>query len=91
MTQIRFPGNDFRHMESPLRLEADILGLEVIQGAVPEDINGSFYRVMPDRRWPSFIENDIFLNDDGMAMYFRFTNGRVDFRSRYVRTPRFEA
>lgn len=91
MAQVRFASNDFKHMEAPLRLEADIRGLEVIQGVVPEDIDGTFYRVMPDRRWPSFIEDDIFLNDDGMAMYFRFTDGRVDFRSRYVRTPRFEA
>lgn len=91
MAQIRFANNDYRHMEAPLRLEADIRGLEVIQGEVPAEINGSFFRVMPDRRWPSFIENDIFLNEDGMAMYFRFEDGRVDFRSRYVRTPRFEA
>lgn len=91
MTQVRFANNDFKHMEAPLRLEADIRGLEVIQGTVPEHINGSYFRVMGDRHWPSFIKDDIFLNEDGMAMYFRFTNGRVDFRSRYVRTPRFQA
>jgi carotenoid cleavage dioxygenase-like enzyme len=91
MSQIRFPHNDFKSIEAPLRLEADIRGLEVIQGVVPEEINGSYYRVMPDRRWPSFIKDDIFLNEDGMAMYFRFAAGQVDFRSRYVRTPRFQA
>jgi carotenoid cleavage dioxygenase len=76
--------------EAPMRVEADITGLEVVQGEVPEHLDGTYYRVVTDRSWPSKIPGDLFFNEDGMAMYFRFSKGRVDFRSRYVRTPRFE-
>lgn len=87
----RFPANDFQDFEAPMRVEADIAGLEVVQGEVPDHLSGTYYRVVCDRQWPSFMENDLFFNEDGMAMYFRFHKGRVDFRSRYVRTPRYEA
>lgn len=87
----RFPGNDFTDFEAPMRVEADIAGLEVIQGEVPEHLSGIYYRVVCDRQWPSPVEDDFFFNEDGMAMYFRFHKGRVDFRSRYVRTPRYQS
>jgi carotenoid cleavage dioxygenase-like enzyme len=78
--------------EAPMRVEADIAGLEVVQGEVPEHLSGTYYRVVTDRQWPPAVLPDVpTFNDDGMAMYFRFHGGRVDFRSRYVRTPRFEA
>jgi carotenoid cleavage dioxygenase len=92
MNAIRFPHNDFKSFEAPFRAEMDIRGLEVVQGKVPEHLDGGFYRLIGDRQWPSFVKNDIFmLNEDGMATCLRFHNGRVDFRSRYVRTPRFVA
>jgi carotenoid cleavage dioxygenase len=37
------------------------------------------------------VERDFYFNADGMVAMFRFENGYVDFRSRYVRTPRFAA
>lgn len=87
----RFPANDFTTFDAPMRVEADIAGLEVTQGEVPEQLSGTFYRVVADRQWPPRVDNDLWFNEDGMAMYFRFHKGRVDFRSRYVRTPRFDA
>ena len=36
-------------------------------------------------------ERDFYFNADGMVAMFRFENGYADFRSRYVRTPRFMA
>ncbi|WP_431817177.1 carotenoid oxygenase family protein [Gordonia jacobaea] len=78
--------------EAPMRLEADITDLECVQGEVPEHLDGSYYRVVVDRHYPSFIPNDLALfNSDGMVMSFTFRSGRVDFKSRYVRTPRFVA
>ncbi|MHA6631086.1 carotenoid oxygenase family protein [Pseudonocardia sichuanensis] len=75
-----------------MRVEADIAGLEVVQGQVPEHLIGTYYRVVPDRQWPSRVLPDVpSFNDDGMAMYFRFSGRRVDFRNRYVRTPRYKA
>ena len=41
----------------PCRMEGSISHLEV-HGTIPEDIDGTFYRVMPDPQLPPFIEND---------------------------------
>jgi carotenoid cleavage dioxygenase len=74
-----------------MRVEADIFDVEVSQGEVPEELDGTFYRAVCDRQWPPVGGGDIPFNFDGMVMSFRFARGHVDFRSRYVRTPRFEA
>lgn len=92
MNAIRFPHNDFKSFEAPMRAEVDIRGLEVIQGEVPAHLDGGFYRQLGDKQWPSYVENDIgIMNEDGMTSVFRFHKGRVDYRTRYVRTPRFVA
>ncbi|WP_129664747.1 carotenoid oxygenase family protein [Phytoactinopolyspora endophytica] len=78
--------------DAPMRVEADIRGVQVTQGEIPEQLSGTYYKCVVDRQWPSFIENDLELfNSDGMVISFRFDRGRVDFKSRYVRTPRFQA
>lgn len=78
--------------DAPMRVEADIRGVQVTQGEVPEHLDGIYYRCVSDRQWPSYVENDLELfNSDGMIISFRFHKGRVDFKSRYVRTPRFVA
>jgi carotenoid cleavage dioxygenase-like enzyme len=41
----------------PCRVEGEVLNLEVY-GEIPEDIDGTFYRVMPDPQFSPFIEND---------------------------------
>lgn len=41
----------------PCRVEGDAQNLE-IYGEIPKDIDGTFYRVMPDPRFPPFIYND---------------------------------
>ena len=65
---IRFQNNDFKSFEAPMRAEIDLTGLEVIQGEVPKDLEGGFFRLIGDRKWPAFVENDVFmLNEDGMA------------------------
>jgi carotenoid cleavage dioxygenase-like enzyme len=89
----RFPKREGASpFEAPMRVEADIAGLEVVQGEVPDHLDGTYFRVVTDRQWPPAVLPDVpTFNDDGMAMYFRFHGGRVDFRSRYVRTPRYEA
>jgi Retinal pigment epithelial membrane protein len=42
----------------PTRFEGDVNNLEVI-GDIPKELNGTFYRVMPDPQFPSFIGNDV--------------------------------
>ena len=75
---------------APLRFEATIRDCEV-EGEIPSDISGTFYRCGVDRQYPSRFQGDALFNEDGFVDMFRFGNGRVDFRSRYVRTERFLA
>src|SRR5690349_748809 len=74
--------------DKPGRVEADIFELE-IEGALPIDLEGTFYRVAPEPQFPPLLGDDIVINGDGMIALFRFANGHVDFRSRYVRTEKF--
>lgn len=41
----------------PCRFEGEICNLEV-HGEIPHEIDGTFYRVMPDPQLPPFVEND---------------------------------
>jgi len=41
----------------PCRFEGEIQHLE-IEGDLPRELNGTFYRVMPDPQFAPFIEND---------------------------------
>ena len=74
----------------PMRFEADIHDCEV-DGEIPADLDGSFYRTCVDRRYPQRFANDIPYNADGMMDLFRFRDGHVDFRTKYIRTPRYVA
>ncbi|CAN9322844.1 unnamed protein product [Alternaria alternata] len=42
---------------SPCRFEGEVQNLSV-RGEIPSEIDGTFYRVMPDPQLPPFIEND---------------------------------
>ena len=72
----------------PVRLEGDILDVE-IDGEVPKQLNGCFHRVHPDQQFPPKFEDDQFFNGDGMVTMFRFRNGSIDFKQRYVHTDKF--
>lgn len=74
--------------DAPGRIEADIFELEV-SGSLPIDLNGAYYRVAPEPQFPPRTGNDVVINGDGLLSMFRFANGHVDFRSRYVRTEKF--
>src|SRR5690625_325621 len=90
--QIRFP-EPLHPFDAPVRVEADIHGLECTQGEVPEHLDGTFFKVVCDRQYPKFVDEGPLgsFNDDGMALKFRFEKGRVDYKSRYIKTPRFQA
>jgi carotenoid cleavage dioxygenase len=70
------------------RVEADVYELEVI-GRIPHDVHGALFRVQPDTQFPPLHDDDVPLNGDGNVSAFYFRNGHVDFKSRYVRTPKF--
>ena len=77
---INFSGDGFHTgFFAPLRFEADIHDCEV-EGRIPDDLDGSFYRTCIDRRYPQRMPNDIPYNADGAVDLFRFHRGHVDFR-----------
>ncbi|KAJ5389705.1 uncharacterized protein N7496_000773 [Penicillium cataractarum] len=78
----------FQGFMKPCRLEGEIQALEV-RGSIPEEIDGTFYRVMPDPQLPPFVENDPWFNGDGNIAAFTIKDGSVSFRQRYVRTEKF--
>ena len=72
--------------KTAMRFEADVFECEVI-GEVPKELNGALYRTGGDREFPS-LDGDVIINGDGMFSMFRFEDGHVSFRSRYVKTER---
>jgi carotenoid cleavage dioxygenase-like enzyme len=71
------------------RVEADVRGCEV-EGKIPQDLNGAFYRVGPDFQYTPDPRNIPF-DGEGHVSMFRIKNGRVDYRSRFVRNERYNA
>jgi carotenoid cleavage dioxygenase len=47
----------FSGFMKPCRYEGEVQNLEVY-GEIPKEIDGTFYRVMPDPAFPPFIDND---------------------------------
>ena len=80
----------YRGWGAPLRVESDVRDLELVSGEVPTDLNGTLYRCGPDRQYPPLFKDDVFIDGEGMAHMFRFDNGHVDYRSRWVRNERFK-
>ncbi len=72
----------------PSRLECELGSLEY-EGELPAGLEGRFYRCGPDPQFVPRFRDDVGINGDGMVSMFRFSQGRVDFRQRYVRTDKF--
>jgi carotenoid cleavage dioxygenase-like enzyme len=76
---------------APTRFEADVYDCELIEGAIPKELDGTFYRVGMDWFYPSKFKDDSPFNADGYVSMFRFANGSVDYKGRYVKTQRYLA
>jgi carotenoid cleavage dioxygenase len=74
---------------SLFRVEQDIFDCEV-DGKLPADLAGVFYRVGPDAQYPMSPRNIPF-DGEGHVSMFRFENGRVSYKSRFVRNQRYKA
>ena len=87
---MKFPDTpSFTGFFAPSGVEADVKHLPVIQGEVPADIAGSFYRVHPDPQFPPLYGDDIWFNGDGMVSRFSFRDGNVRLQQKWARTPKF--
>jgi carotenoid cleavage dioxygenase-like enzyme len=78
-----------RRPTSLYRCEAGVHDCEV-EGEVPRDLNGAFYRVGPDPQYPLAPRNIPF-DGEGHVGMFRIKDGRVDYLSRYVKNERWLA
>ena len=84
-----FPNSmDFGGYNAPSRVECDVYDL-VVHGQIPEEINGSWYRSIPDPQYSPFLGDDTMLSGDGMVSVFQIENGHADFKMRYVQTDRW--
>jgi carotenoid cleavage dioxygenase-like enzyme len=82
---------DYTGLNRPVREEYDIESLE-IDGDIPTDVEGSWFRATPDPAFPPFIEDGAAsLSGDGMISAIRFADGRASMSMRYVQTERHRA
>jgi carotenoid cleavage dioxygenase-like enzyme len=80
---------DFAGFNAPSRIECEVFDL-VIEGELPQEINGNWYRSIPDPQYPPKPGWDTYLSGDGMVSLFRIENGHADFSQRYVMTERLK-
>jgi len=71
------------------RVEMDINDCEV-EGKIPMDLSGGFYRTGPDAQYPLATGNIPF-DGEGHVSLFRIKDGKVSFKSRFVRNERYVA
>jgi carotenoid cleavage dioxygenase len=74
------------------RTEMDLFDCEV-EGDLPQDLDGVFYRVGPDPQYPKpeKFAGDIPFDGEGHVSMFRISGGHVDYRTRYARNARWKA
>jgi len=85
-----FPPHPYLHgHHAPNRFEADAPDL-VIEGEIPHDLAGVFYRNGPEPLHPTRGDEYHWFDGDGMVYGFFIENGRVSMRNRWVRTEKFE-
>ncbi len=63
--------------------------LEDIEGEVPKDLKGTFFRNGPGRQKIGGKPYGHWFDGDGMLCAFTFDEGKVHFKNRYVRTPKY--
>ena len=82
---------DFMGLNQPVGIECSHHDLAV-EGTIPAEVRGAFYRAVPDPAFAPMFEDDNVLSGDGMIsrLYFR-PDGGVDFDFRYVETARHKA
>jgi len=75
---------------APFTFEADAADLP-LRGALPKDLAGTLYRNGPNPQFAPRDPNHHWFIGDGMIHAFHIADGRVSYRNRWVRTPKWEA
>jgi carotenoid cleavage dioxygenase-like enzyme len=74
---------------APVSGEDDFQDLPVT-GKIPSELSGTFYRNGPNPQFPPRDANHHWFAGDGMLHAFFVEDGKVTYRNRYVRTPKWE-
>ena len=74
---------------APLLLEGNIADC-VVEGDIPADIDGSYYRNGPNPQYPPRGPYANWYDGDGMLHLMSFQNGRCEYRNRFIRTKAFQ-
>ena len=81
----------FIGLNEPVGQEVAFTGLEV-EGTIPAEIRGGFYRAVPDPAFPPKFADDHTLSGDGMVSRLSINaDGSVDFAMKFVETARHKA
>jgi carotenoid cleavage dioxygenase-like enzyme len=85
----RYPDSpEFTGLNTPLGEEYEVPDL-AIEGKVPGDVEGVFFRAVPDPAFPPYVEDGAaVLSGDGMISALRIAGGKASFAIRYVQTQR---
>ena len=75
---------------TPLMEEVDATDLEVIEGAIPDDIDGIYLRNTENQIHQPLGRHHPF-DGDGMIHQISFQNGKANYRNRFVKTRCFDA
>lgn len=82
---------EYNGLNTPIGEEHSAEALNVT-GTIPADVDGIFFRAVPDPAFPPFIEDGgAILSADGMVSAIRFANGKASHAIRYVQTARHQA
>ena len=69
-----YPNHDFLNGNyAPLRMECDLNDL-VVEGEIPKEIFGSYYRNGPDPQFPPMGNEYLWCDGDGMIHALHFEN-----------------
>ena len=88
----RFPdAPEYTGLNTPLGEEYELKDLAV-EGRIPEDVEGVFFRAVPDPAFAPYMEDGgAVLSGDGMVSALRLRGGSAGFAIRYVQTQRHQA
>jgi carotenoid cleavage dioxygenase-like enzyme len=87
-----FPATpDYSGLNAPIAEEYELNALAV-EGRIPSDVEGSFFRATPDPAFAPYMEDSAAsLSGDGMISAVRIVAGRASFAIRFVQTARHQA
>jgi carotenoid cleavage dioxygenase-like enzyme len=80
---------DYAGHNEPMRIECDIYDM-VVEGEIPAEINGVWYRSIPDPQYAPLLGDDVFISGDGMVNAITFENGHADYKLRYIMSERLK-